>query len=885
MRSHARYELLEKIAAGSFATVYRARDLELGREVAVKQIHQHFLDDPKQLDRYWAEAQLLASLQHPNIVTIYDLVRERGWLIMELMQTNLLERQAGRPMELSSLRTSLAHGLRALKFLHANGVVHGDIKPSNMMLDRRKRVKIGDFGLARRASDDDGSLLKGTTKYMAPEVVSDEFGEVGPASDLYSLGFTAYELMCGDNFEALFPGMSAYGRDKQVAWMMWHAAPDRKLPQISRVLEGVPEDLALVIQKLTAKKQSERYSHADQALMDLKIDLKSIKNSEDSETPAVSAPDAEAKKKRLLIIGGFAFSVLMSMLVLFMPSGGAGPGPAIKGKSGIIREVRADKSQLVIEGEEDGVPEVVEAGSAPKIYLSNTGRNILLEELQPGDRILIERSASGEKLAGAKFVASRPITSEGSVRRVDTTARQLVLAIEEGPLRGELALRVPERTHIKLNGAAKVNGADVKMSDIQVDDMVEAFHLTDVQHADRQIAEELHIRRIVRTNGFVQRLDLDKGVLVIELRRGRVAQTEILPFAKDVQITLAGMPVKFASLGPNDLQRGDRVAVMHDTHIHELTAFRAQHLAGTVDELLANQKSILVGTPDGKQHRLTLTESSSLEISGEPVGLLDLRKFDEVQVTYDNGEGGQLDLVTLDAVRPIKHDRWAIVVGVENYVDRTLIRDDHSIADARQIRDVLSKRYGLAPERLLFLADPNKATLEQAVKSVKAALAQTQVLVYFSGQGFRDAEGKMYLAAKDFDPKRVSDTGLPLEWLSEQLEECASLDKILLLNSGHTVVPPNAPPQPSPAEMLESLSIGGTVAIASCRKGETDLVLDDKKHGLFGWTLAEGLKGDADADRDLHVTSTELFGYLQRELARASRELKKTQTPVLYEGK
>jgi len=137
-------------------------------------------------------------------------------------------------MPLESLRTTLAHCLRALKFLHAHGIVHGDIKPSNMMIDRRRRVKIGDFGLARRVSNEEGSLIKGTTKYMAPEVVSDEFGEVGPASDLYSLGFAAYELMCGENFEELFPGLNAFGRDRQMAWMMWHAAPDRRLPEIER---------------------------------------------------------------------------------------------------------------------------------------------------------------------------------------------------------------------------------------------------------------------------------------------------------------------------------------------------------------------------------------------------------------------------------------------------------------------------------------------------------------------------------------------------------------------------------------------------------------------------------------------------------------------------
>ncbi|HTN04426.1 MAG TPA: serine/threonine-protein kinase [Planctomycetaceae bacterium] len=186
-----RYQILEKIGAGSFATVYRARDVELGREVAIKQLHQQFLEDPRQLARYWLEAQLLASLHHPNIVTIFDVDRERGWLIMELMQGNLAERLGGKPMDLRALRATLAHCLRALKYLHEQGVIHGDIKPGNMMIDSRKRVKIGDFGLARRASDDEGSLLKGTTRYMAPEMVSDDFGDVGPASDLYSLGFSS----------------------------------------------------------------------------------------------------------------------------------------------------------------------------------------------------------------------------------------------------------------------------------------------------------------------------------------------------------------------------------------------------------------------------------------------------------------------------------------------------------------------------------------------------------------------------------------------------------------------------------------------------------------------------------------------------------------------
>ncbi len=143
MAAQDRYALLEKIGTGSFATVYRAKDRELGREVAIKQLHQEFLDDPARLDRYWQEAQLVASLHHPHIVTIFDIDRERGWLVMELMQGNLAERLADRQMDLTSLRTTIGNCLRVLKYLHERGIVHGDIKPSNMMIDERRRIKIG----------------------------------------------------------------------------------------------------------------------------------------------------------------------------------------------------------------------------------------------------------------------------------------------------------------------------------------------------------------------------------------------------------------------------------------------------------------------------------------------------------------------------------------------------------------------------------------------------------------------------------------------------------------------------------------------------------------------------------------------------------------------
>ena len=178
--SNTRYKLVREIGTGDFATVYAAVDNKLGREVAVKKIHDQYLHDEEKLTRYWQEANLLVSLEHPNIMTIFDVIRARGCLVLELMQGSLKQIYSGRAAPIDDVRQMLIQAANGLQHLHQNGIVHGDIKPGNLLLSRQNLVKLGDFGLARRASDSDGSLLKGATKYMAPELVSDQFGSVGP---------------------------------------------------------------------------------------------------------------------------------------------------------------------------------------------------------------------------------------------------------------------------------------------------------------------------------------------------------------------------------------------------------------------------------------------------------------------------------------------------------------------------------------------------------------------------------------------------------------------------------------------------------------------------------------------------------------------------------
>src|SRR5438105_13658950 len=103
------------------------------------------MTDARRLYRCCREAQLLATLSHPHIMTIYDIVRPRGWLVLELMQGTLLDASRGQPIDLELLRAGLVGSLQALSMLHANNVIHGDIKPSNLLLGRLGRVKLGEL--------------------------------------------------------------------------------------------------------------------------------------------------------------------------------------------------------------------------------------------------------------------------------------------------------------------------------------------------------------------------------------------------------------------------------------------------------------------------------------------------------------------------------------------------------------------------------------------------------------------------------------------------------------------------------------------------------------------------------------------------------------------
>jgi serine/threonine-protein kinase len=869
MESDLRYEILDTIASGEFATVSRARDRDLGREVAVKQIHPQYLADPRQLARYWQEAQLLASLQHANILTIYDVVRPRGWLILELMRGSLRPAAEGDAMDLDQLRVVLANCLNGLDFLHRNGVIHGDIKPSNILVAPPNRIKLGDFGLARRASNEEGSLLKGTTKYMAPELLSAQFGAVGPASDLYSLGFTAYELMVGAQFESLLPTLATFGRNKQLAWMMWHSTADVKLPDIQRVLEGVPEDLAHVIQRLIAKDQSQRYRFAHEALRDLQsspgggsglpapADL-------DAEAEAAEAIRRKKKVRTLALLAGGA-AVMLCVLILVM----ALHHPkkvAVTHKPeifhGKITDVLASTKELgiaplpeKIRGTVPGdfatskqievVPE--DGGTADRIPIDERdiikvdGQRRTPQSLNPGDVVEVTRATrriaikdqdiiyvNGERHLLEELEAGHDVVDY--TRTVDPVSHKVVQEIHATrPGRfatGELRARDDALRTIVMEAGDKGSPQELKifvpasLKKILLNGKA-TFHEKPVTLTTLNLGDRLKVQydydeatgnNIANKLEALRQVELE-GVLAEDFDGRALSvvkddkQVVKLPFGSQYVITVNGQPVA----KPSSLKRGDQVTVKHDMYVAEVVARRRLAAEGVVQQIGYESCTLNVAADSGQKWTYVAGPTCKIFLGDEAVALDKLRPGDRVKIEHeavDAKNQSPIGATSVTAERPTDATRWAMIIAVQNYDDKQLSPLSYPLADATLVSDVLTKRYRTPPEQLRLFSDPSAVTLEREIPDfLKKVGADGRLIVYFVGHACKDAEGQVYLAPKDFHVDQPAVNGRPLQWLVDLLEDCPAKEKLLLLDGSHAGTGAEQAVEPSSAEMILALKM------------------------------------------------------------------------------
>lgn len=197
-----RYDLTERIAVGGMGEVWKARDKVLGRIVAVKILKEEYTGDPGFLERFRAEARHTALLNHPGVANVFDYGEEEGsaYLVMELVPgeplSNIIERE--KRLDSDRILNVIAQTARALAAAHAQGLVHRDVKPGNLIITPDDRVKVTDFGIARLADQvpltATGQVM-GTAQYLAPEQATGQ--QATGSSDMYSLGIIGYECLAG----------------------------------------------------------------------------------------------------------------------------------------------------------------------------------------------------------------------------------------------------------------------------------------------------------------------------------------------------------------------------------------------------------------------------------------------------------------------------------------------------------------------------------------------------------------------------------------------------------------------------------------------------------------------------------------------------------------
>jgi len=259
-RRIGKYEILEEIGRGGFAVVYKARDTELDREVALKVLHPYWTADPGFAARFRREARAAARLRHPHVVTVYEAGAAEGqlYIAMEYLPgrtlQELLEAESALPLE----RTLpiLEQVADALDYAHGQGVVHRDVKPGNVIVEETERgiqATLTDFGLVKAmegsaALTSQGTLL-GSPEYMAPEQADPErAAEVGPAADRYALGIVAYQMLTG---RVPFPGNTP---------ATLNAHEHKPVPPPKSFRPGIPGTVEAALLKMLAKAPADRFA-------------------------------------------------------------------------------------------------------------------------------------------------------------------------------------------------------------------------------------------------------------------------------------------------------------------------------------------------------------------------------------------------------------------------------------------------------------------------------------------------------------------------------------------------------------------------------------------------------------------------------------------------
>ena len=262
MKKLGKYEVLGELGHGAMGVVYRARDPIINRLVALKTITTGVADDPALLQRFYREAQSAGGLQHPNIVTIYDMGEEGAvpYIAMELVEGENVEQLIARraPLPISLKLVYAMQACRAFDYAHKRGIVHRDIKPGNIMVSQDGVVKVVDFGIARvlETSRTQTGMLIGTFAYMSPEQYHGEHAD--ERSDIWSFGVLLYELL---GYKRPFTG--------ETPASLMNSICQREPSPLRTLVTDCPDELEIILSKILRKAPADRYQSMEDLLIEL----------------------------------------------------------------------------------------------------------------------------------------------------------------------------------------------------------------------------------------------------------------------------------------------------------------------------------------------------------------------------------------------------------------------------------------------------------------------------------------------------------------------------------------------------------------------------------------------------------------------------------------
>lgn len=360
-----RYEIIDKIGTGGMADVYKARCHRLNRFVAIKVLKQEYSEDMKFVEKFRGEAQSAAGLSHPNIVNVYDVGEDDGlyYIVMELVEgitlKTFIERKGKLEVkEAVGICIQIALGMEAA---HDNHIIHRDIKPQNIIISREGKVKVTDFGIAKAASSNTiTSNAMGSVHYISPEQARGGYSD--EKSDIYSLGITLYEMLCG---KVPFIG------DNTVSVALSHI--QEEAVSLRNLDPNIPVSLDRIVQKCMQKKPERRYLSVSALITDLRQsitnpdgdfvkiapmvmtdsptinlsdqDISHIKNAakipvEASYATPTQAPsrdveepeeddeeddsDVDPKLEKLMVIGSVAVAIILVFIIVYIVGTGLG---------------------------------------------------------------------------------------------------------------------------------------------------------------------------------------------------------------------------------------------------------------------------------------------------------------------------------------------------------------------------------------------------------------------------------------------------------------------------------------------------------------------------------------------------------------------------------